>query len=56
MAIKRADFPLPDVEDPLTAEFFAARGPPRALDPALRQRATGGSGIPSRSARAAAAS
>ncbi len=28
MAIKRADFPLPDVEDPLTAEFFAgaARG------------------------------
>lgn len=24
MAIKRADFPLPDVEDPLTAEFFAA--------------------------------
>jgi uncharacterized OB-fold protein len=23
MAIKRADFPLPDVEDPLTAEFFA---------------------------------
>lgn len=22
MAIKRADFPLPDVEDPLTAEFF----------------------------------
>jgi uncharacterized protein len=28
MAIKRADFPLPDVDDPLTAEFFAgaARG------------------------------
>jgi hypothetical protein len=28
MAIKRADFPLPDLEDPLTAEFFAgaARG------------------------------
>ena len=28
MAIKRADFPLPDVADPLTAEFFAgaARG------------------------------
>lgn len=28
MAIKRADFPLPDVTDPLTAEFFAgaARG------------------------------
>jgi uncharacterized protein len=28
VAIKRADFPLPDVEDPLTAEFFAgaARG------------------------------
>jgi uncharacterized OB-fold protein len=24
MAIKRADFPLPDVEDPLTGEFFAA--------------------------------
>jgi uncharacterized OB-fold protein len=24
MAITRADFPLPDVEDPLTAEFFAA--------------------------------
>jgi uncharacterized protein len=23
MAINRADFPLPDVEDPLTAEFFA---------------------------------
>ena len=23
MAIKRADFPLPEVEDPLTAEFFA---------------------------------
>ncbi len=23
MAIKRADFPLPDVGDPLTAEFFA---------------------------------
>jgi uncharacterized protein len=23
MAIKRADFPLPDVTDPLTAEFFA---------------------------------
>jgi uncharacterized OB-fold protein len=23
MAIKRADFPLPDLEDPLTAEFFA---------------------------------
>lgn len=23
MAIKRADFPLPDIEDPLTAEFFA---------------------------------
>jgi uncharacterized OB-fold protein len=23
VAIKRADFPLPDVEDPLTAEFFA---------------------------------
>ena len=28
MAIKRADFPLPDVDDPLTAEYFAgaARG------------------------------
>ncbi len=28
MAIKRPDFPLPDLEDPLTAEFFAgaARG------------------------------
>lgn len=28
MAIKRADFPLPDLDDPLTAEFFAgaARG------------------------------
>ena len=28
MAIKRADFPLPDVADPLTAEYFAgaARG------------------------------
>jgi len=28
MAIKRADFPLPDLEEPLTAEFFAgaARG------------------------------
>jgi uncharacterized OB-fold protein len=28
MAIRRADFPLPDVEDPLTAPFFAgaARG------------------------------
>jgi uncharacterized OB-fold protein len=28
MAIKRADFPLPDIDDPLTAEFFAgaARG------------------------------
>ena len=28
MAIERADFPLPDVEDPLTAEYFAgaARG------------------------------
>jgi len=28
MAIKRADFPLPDVDDPLTREFFegAARG------------------------------
>ncbi|HEY3721822.1 MAG TPA: OB-fold domain-containing protein [Acidimicrobiia bacterium] len=28
MAIKRADFPLPDVADPLTAQFFAgaARG------------------------------
>ena len=28
MAIKRADFPLPDVDDPLTGEFFAgaARG------------------------------
>jgi uncharacterized OB-fold protein len=28
MAIKRADFPLPDLEDPLTGEFFvgAARG------------------------------
>jgi uncharacterized OB-fold protein len=28
VAIKRADFPLPDLEDPLTAEFFAgaARG------------------------------
>ncbi len=28
MAITRADFPLPDLEDPLTAEFFAgaARG------------------------------
>jgi uncharacterized protein len=28
MAITRADFPLPDVDDPLTAEFFAgaARG------------------------------
>jgi uncharacterized OB-fold protein len=28
VAIKRADFPLPDVEDPLTAEYFAgaARG------------------------------
>lgn len=28
MAIKRAEFPLPDVDDPLTAEFFAgaARG------------------------------
>ncbi|MGZ4688600.1 MAG: Zn-ribbon domain-containing OB-fold protein [Acidimicrobiia bacterium] len=24
MAIKRADFPLPDIEDPLTAEYFAA--------------------------------
>ena len=24
MAIKRADFPLPEVEDPLTQEFFAA--------------------------------
>ena len=24
MAIKRADFPLPDVDDPLTHEFFAA--------------------------------
>jgi uncharacterized OB-fold protein len=24
MAIRRADFPLPDVEDPLTAPFFAA--------------------------------
>lgn len=23
MAIKRADFPLPDLDDPLTAEFFA---------------------------------
>jgi uncharacterized OB-fold protein len=23
VAIKRADFPLPDLEDPLTAEFFA---------------------------------
>jgi uncharacterized protein len=23
MAIKRADFPLPDLEDPLTCEFFA---------------------------------
>jgi uncharacterized OB-fold protein len=28
MAIKRADFPLPDLDDPLTSEFFAgaARG------------------------------
>ena len=24
MAIRRADFPLPDIEDPLTAPFFAA--------------------------------
>ena len=24
MAIKRADFPLPDVDDPITAPFFAA--------------------------------
>ena len=37
MAIKRADFPLPDVDDPLTAEFFAGAARGELADPALRR-------------------
>ena len=39
MAIKRADFPLPDVDDPLTAPFFAGAARGELRDPALRRRA-----------------
>ena len=36
MAIKRDDFPLPDVDDPLTAPLLRGRGARRARDPAVR--------------------
>ncbi len=36
MAIKRDEFPLPDVDDPLTAGFFAGAARGRARDSALR--------------------
>ena len=44
MAIKRADFPLPDVDDPLTGRVLRRRGARRARDPALRARADDSSG------------
>jgi uncharacterized OB-fold protein len=37
MAIKRADFPLPDLEDPLTAEFFAGAARGELLIPRCEQ-------------------
>ncbi len=37
MAIQRADFPLPDVDDALTAPFFAAAARRELRDPALRR-------------------
>ena len=55
MAIKRADFPLPDVDDALTAAFFAGAAARRARDPALRARAARASGTRSNAARRAAA-
>ena len=37
MAIKRADFPLPDVDDPITAPFFAGAARGELRDPAVRR-------------------
>ena len=37
MAIKRADFPLPDLDDPLTAEFFAGAARHELLIPRCEQ-------------------
>ena len=55
MAIKRADFPLPDVDDPLHRGVLRRRGARRARDPALRRVRPRGSGTRSRRARRAAA-
>ena len=52
MAITRADFPLPDVDDPLTAEFFAAAARGELVFPRCAPRA-GSSGTRPRSARSA---
>ena len=54
MAIKRAEFPLPDVEDELTAEFFAGAARGELVIPRCDVRRAG-SGIRSRRVRAAAA-
>ena len=48
MAIQRADFPLPDVDDPLTAPYFAGAARGELRDPALRRVRRVTSGIPSR--------
>ncbi len=37
MAIKRADFPLPDLDDPLTKEFFAGAARNQLLIPRCEQ-------------------
>ena len=36
MAIKRADFPLPDLDDKRTAEFFAGAARGELVDPEVR--------------------
>ena len=48
MAIRRDDFPLPDVDDPLTAPYFAGAARGELADHALRRRATAYVWYPSR--------
>ena len=53
VAIQRDDFPLPDVDDPLTAPFFAGAARGELVDPALRRRASATSGTRPSGARRA---